>query len=108
MDMVKSFSDIKGTAVYKLPVMYSTLSPSERRNVRIQYIKLQKNKCWFCEQDLDGVPNNLVRSSKLNLNLFPAGFLRNPIHLHHCHNTDLTIGAVHAECNAYLWQYLGE
>jgi hypothetical protein len=28
--------------------------------------------------------------------------------LHHCHQTGLTIGAVHAKCNAVLWQYHGE
>ena len=31
-----------------------------------------------------------------------------PIHLHHDHDTDLTIGAVHAYCNAILWEYHNE
>lgn len=31
-----------------------------------------------------------------------------PVHLHHDHKTGLTIGAVHAKCNAVLWQYYGE
>lgn len=92
---------------FDLPVEYSKLSISERKKVREQYIAKQKGLCQFCKEPLNGLPSSQVRKAKLNLNLFPSGFLRNPIHLHHCHNTDLTIGAVHAECNAYLWQYFG-
>jgi len=40
--------------------------------------------------------------------LFPRGFFGYPIHLHHSHDTGMTIGAVHAHCNAVLWQYEGE
>jgi hypothetical protein len=30
------------------------------------------------------------------------------IHLQHCHKTNMTEGAVHAYCNAVLWQYEGK
>jgi ribosomal protein L34E len=90
------------------PYEYSKLAPSERAILRKEYEIRQKGLCQFCKEPLNCVPSAQVRKAKLNLNLFPAGFLRNPVHLHHCHDTDLTIGAVHAECNAYLWQYLGE
>jgi hypothetical protein len=33
--------------------------------------------------------------------------LKSPIHLQHDHDTGLTEGAVHAYCNAVLWQYEG-
>ena len=39
--------------------------------------------------------------------LFPAFFLSHPIHLQHNHETNMTEGAVHARCNAVLWQYEG-
>jgi hypothetical protein len=40
--------------------------------------------------------------------LFPPGFFNYPVHLHHSHNSGLTIGAVHSYCNAVLWHYHGE
>jgi hypothetical protein len=40
--------------------------------------------------------------------LFPELFLKYPVHLHHSHVTGLTIGAVHAYCNAVLWVYHDE
>lgn len=92
----------------KLPADYTKLTQPERARVRERYIQLQSGHCWFCKESLKNVPSAQVRRAKLNLNMFPAGFLRHPIHLHHDHKTDLTIGAVHAECNAYLWQYLGQ
>jgi hypothetical protein len=42
------------------------------------------------------------------MRLFPKGFLNAPVHLHHSHVTNMTLGAVHGYCNGYLWQYLGE
>lgn len=90
------------------PYEYTKLSPSERATLRKEYEIRQKGLCQFCKQPLNDVPSAQVRKARINLNMFPSGFLRHPVHLHHCHKTDLTIGAVHAECNAYLWQYLGE
>jgi hypothetical protein len=105
------FSEFLKTKPYKYPnppYFYSKLSPVERAELRKEYGIRQKGNCWFCKESLNKIPSKQVRDSKLNLNLFPSGFLRYPVHLHHDHGTDLTIGAVHSECNAYLWQYLGQ
>ncbi len=90
-----------------LPLQYSKLTPSERREVRELYRNLQKDLCWFCGAVLTGAPAATVQEKEINLKLFPIGFLKNPIHLQHHHSTDLTEGAVHAKCNAVLWQYYG-
>lgn len=55
-----------------------------------------------------GPPPEKITSKPINWKLFPKEFLKNPIHLHHSHDTDMTLGAVHAYCNAVLWQYHGE
>jgi hypothetical protein len=39
---------------------------------------------------------------------FIKQILEDSVHLHHSHETGMTIGAVHARCNAVLWQYHGE
>ena len=90
------------------PYEYTKLNPRERAILRREYEIRQEGLCQFCKEPLNSVPSAQVLKAKIRLNMFPTGFLRNPIHLHHCHDTDLTIGAVHAECNAYLWQYLGQ
>lgn len=92
-------------SVFKLPVMYAELTPYQRKLVRLQYIKEQGNLCKHCNGSLD-LPSTVVLP--IAHTLFPLGFFKNPIHLHHCHKTGLTIGAVHAVCNAACWQYLGE
>ena len=94
--------------MYNLPVEYSSLGPYEKRPVREQYVKKQKGLCYFCKESLEGPARQDVRRAKINESLFPRNFFSHPIHLHHDHNTDLTLGAVHSRCNAYLWQYLGE
>lgn len=99
-----SRSEVK---IYKLPVKYSEINPKERREVRLQYIKEQKNLCFYCKSNLDNPPPKNILSKSINWELFPKGFLDYPIHLQHSHKTDLTEGAVHAYCNAVLWQYLG-
>jgi hypothetical protein len=93
---------------YNLPVDYTQLKPPEKRVVREQYIREQDGKCWHCEQPLGGPPPANVRKAWINWNLFPPGFKKYPIHLQHDHDTNLTEGAVHMHCNAYLWQYLGK
>lgn len=90
---------------YKLPAYYDKLNQGERREVREQYVKQQGGYCYHCKVELTRKPN---MNYNLDMDLFPPGFLDNPIHLHHCHNTGLTIGAVHAYCNGVLWQYFGE
>ena len=49
-----------------------------------------------------------VTELEIHEELFPKNFFDHPIHLHHDHETGMTIGAVHAQCNAVLWQYHGE
>ena len=93
---------------FQLPVKYSETYPSIRKLVREQYIEEQDGLCQFCKKPLTGNPSKKVLNAFIDLRLFPKNFLNHPIHLHHCRKTDLTIGAVHARCNGYLWQYLGE
>ena len=92
----------------KLPTDYTKLSSSKKRKVREKYVELQDGKCWLCKNPLDKMPKEPYNTMPLNLSLFPKGFLNNPVHLHHNHNTNMTIGAVHAHCNGILWQYYGE
>lgn len=94
----------------KLPRNYNKLSSKERRDTRLEYIEIQKGVCYYCLNSLEGLPSKdvLSRESNINWKLFPEGFLKHPIHLHHNHDTGLTIGAVHALCNAVLWVYHGE
>lgn len=92
----------------ELPVLYSTLSTKERREVRSRYVAKQNGKCWHCKSDLDKDPPPEILEKTIIWSIFPKGFLNYPVHLHHNHNTNLTIGAVHAYCNAVLWQYHGE
>lgn len=91
-----------------LPVSYSSLGREERKLVRERYARLQDNKCHHCGWDLSKPPSSNQLTKKIDVTLFPRNFFDHPVHLHHDHRTDLTIGAVHAECNAVLWQFLGE
>jgi hypothetical protein len=91
----------------KLPVKYNELTWQEKRDVRNEYIKLQSNLCFYCNKELSGNPPDTVTNKRINWKLFPPNFLKYPIHLQHCHKTGLTEGAVHAYCNAVLWQYHG-
>lgn len=84
---------------------YSQASREERRQRREQYVDEQKGLCYFCKTALKTTP---VRDRKITWRLFPPNFLKYPVHLHHCHKTDETIGAVHAYCNAVLWEHYGE
>lgn len=91
-----------------LPVKYKDLNPKEKKLVREKYVELQGGKCYHCGQPLDKNPCSSVRCLKVDKTLFPPGFFRWPVHLHHSHETGLTLGAVHCYCNAVLWQYHGE
>lgn len=92
----------------KLPVFYNSLNFQERREVREEYIRLQKGKCYCCGELLNGEPSSFMLNMKINKNMYPANFFKFPVHLHHNHRTGLTLGAVHCYCNAVLWQYYGE
>ena len=93
----------------KLPVDYRTLDwqKGDKARVRNEYVKLQEGKCYWCKCLLNDDPPKSVTDKEINWDLFPKGFLNAPIHLQHCHNTQMTEGAVHALCNAVMWQYYG-
>ena len=92
----------------KLPVNYELITQVERRLVREEYVKVQDGLCYHCKEPLTGLPSREVSSYKINVYLFPKGFFSWPIHLHHNHDTGMTIGAVHCRCNAVLFQHHGE
>lgn len=92
----------------ELPVYYDSIPRNERWKVRNEYVKQQKGRCYYCDCPLDGQPDKAVTSKKITERLFPPGFFDHPVHLHHDHNTGLTLGAVHNYCNAVLWEYYGE
>jgi hypothetical protein len=92
----------------KLPINYHKLNSQDRKLVRGQYIKLQNGKCLHCGNPLDEKPTREIMIKEINGNLFPPNFFNFPIHLHHNHETGMTIGAIHCRCNAVLWQYFGE
>ena len=88
-----------------LPVNYDNLNNKDKRAVREEYIKLQNGKCYYCGEPLDKRVSSNVRYQAIDVGLFPKGFFNSPIHLHHNHSTNMTIGAVHCYCNAVMWQY---
>jgi len=90
---------------YDLPIDYSSLKWWERRNVRNQYRIQQDNKCYYCNCSLSEDPHKHITDKKIDWSLFPPNFLKYPIHLQHNHETGMTEGAVHAYCNAVMWQY---
>ena len=92
----------------ELPQNYDEISRNERRLVREEYVRLQKGKCWFCKGSLSEQPPEHIINKRINKRLFPEGFFNYQIHLHHDHDSGKTIGAVHAYCNAVLWQHYGQ
>lgn len=89
------------------PRDYTKLSWKERKELREEYIRFQDGKCFYCGEDLKKSPPPSVMNKKINWRLFPKNFLRYPVHLQHDHKTGMTEGAVHAYCNAVMWQYEG-
>ena len=89
----------------KLPVNYNELTIQKRKIVREEYIKLQKGRCLHCGNLLT---EEASKTKPIDEELFPQGFFKWPVHLHHDHKTGMTKGAVHCYCNAVLWQYFGE
>lgn len=92
---------------YNLPVYYYAHTIGERRKIREQYVREQKGRCFYCGELLTDSPSNKVMANKINRSLFPPKFFNYPVHLQHCHKTGWTEGAVHARCNAFMWQYEG-
>lgn len=91
-----------------LPANYNNLSTKERRDVRNEYVNIQKGMCKHCNHDLNKKPPKHILTKTIKRTLFPTNFFKYPVHLHHDHTTGATIGAVHNYCNAVLWQYHGE
>lgn len=90
---------------YKLPVLYSKTPAKDRRLIREQYTEEQGGLCYWCKTPLTDEPPKEITDKKIRWELFPPHFLANPVHLQHDHGTDLTEGAVHAYCNAVMWQF---
>lgn len=90
---------------YKLPVDYTKLNASDKKRVREQYIEEQSGKCMYCGCSLKENPPKEITDKKIYWEYFPEGFLKSPIHLQHNHDSGMTEGAVHAYCNAVMWQY---
>lgn len=93
---------------YNLPINYKSLHWTERKEVRLQYIEIQKGICFHCGSNLLEDPPKEITEKQINWRLFPPNFLQYPIHLQHNHKTGMTEGAVHAYCNAIMWQYYGK
>lgn len=91
----------------ELPANYRTLTREERRDVRNEYVKRQDGKCLYCKESLAEDPPKRILDKPIKWEYFPKGFLDYPVHLQHDHKTDMTEGAVHAYCNAVMWQYHG-
>ncbi len=89
----------------KLPLNYDNLTYPQRKSVREEYIKQQDGNCYFCKDSLKGEPAKKVSDKTITEGLFPPSFFKWPVHLHHSHDTGMTIGAVHCYCNAVLWEY---
>ena len=89
------------------PVKYSELDGLERKKIREQYVAYQDGKCYYCHEDLNKDAPKRITDKSIKWQYFPPNFLKYPVHLQHNHDTDMTEGAVHASCNAVMWQYDG-
>ena len=92
----------------RLPIHYESSYWYKRKKAREQYCEDQNWECWYCGEDLREKPPSFITEQPFDKKLFPKMFLAHPIHLQHSHETGMTEGAVHARCNAVLWQYEGK
>ena len=92
----------------KLPVKYADIPYDQKWMVRNAYAIKQNHKCYHCGAGLKEEPAPEVLARRVNPKYFPEGFFNSPLHLHHDHSTGMTIGVVHAHCNAVLWEHHGE
>lgn len=99
---------LKGVWRLNLPINYEKSDWRKRKQAREQYCKEQGWLCCYCGESLFDDPSKEVMEKVINVKLFPTSMFDHPIHLHHDHKTGMTIGVVHAKCNAVLWQYYGE
>ena len=92
----------------ELPINYEKSHWSVRKQAREQYVLEQGGKCWYCKKLLISAPSMEVMCKPINHALFPKSMFKYPVHLHHDRTNGMTIGATHARCNAYLFQYLNQ
>lgn len=83
----------------KLPVNYNDTHYTVRKKVREEYARRQGGKCAHCNEPLVGPPSIIVGEKVVNPDLFPSGFFKWPVHLHHNRKTGMTIDAIHNHCN---------
>jgi len=102
---VDDLTVIKNTTGMQLPVNYNLLNWKQKKQVREQYIKQQKNLCYHCKGLLSNRPDDSILKYPIHPHLYPPHFFKYSVHLHHNHKTGMTIGAVHCYCNAVLWEY---
>ena len=88
-----------------LPVDYRRLKPHQKRAVREEYVRRQQGKCCFCGVSLSNKSPFEEDGTLVHEERYPLGFFDHPVHLHHDHTTGLTIGAIHAYCNAVSFDY---
>lgn len=88
-----------------LHTKYDKLTFKERAELRARYVEAQQGRCIWCYQNLEDDPDTEVAEAEIDWELFPEGFMNSPVHLQHSHANGFTEGAVHAKCNAYMWQY---
>lgn len=88
-----------------LPALYKELNQIQKRTARRQYMRLQHWNCLFCGRSLFSDAPQELKDLPIDWDLFPEGFTKYPVHLQHNHDTGLTEGAVHAFCNAFMWNY---
>lgn len=93
--------------VVRLPMNYDRATPAERKLAREAYIQKQMGDCYFCQNPLTEEPPEKLTELEIDWTRFPEYFMAHPIHLQHDHKTGMTEGAVHAFCNAFLFDYLG-
>jgi len=91
----------KGSLRYKLelPIKYSSLSGERLSAVKEAYTCLQRERCWLCGNNLWDLPKYIVENPKLMGLCGNQLAEHSPLHLHHDHDTGLTLGVTHAECN---------
>lgn len=89
-------------------ILYSLTTPQSRRKKRLEYMRAQGGACLHCGHQLLTEQCGDSLKGAIDTFLFPEGMFDYPVHLHHCHESGWTIGAVHAHCNAILWQFHGE
>lgn len=71
-------------------------------------MRLQNGLCQYYKEKLSGKSSNFIMCKSINKQLFPKNFFKWPIHLHHNHETGMTIDAAHNRCNAVLWEHRAE